>query len=105
MRLSLRPYSGALYYAKSKKEYERLHKEVFGGPDILTCAHEGRFAGGQGKDGMWTYLVYAKNTPALAHEFMHVAFHVFERCGMNPSDSGGEAFCYLVQQMMNDAKN
>jgi hypothetical protein len=58
----------------------------------------------QGKDGMWTYLVWGESPEVMAHEFAHVIFHVFERCGINPSDSGGEAFCYMLSQLMIDAK-
>ena len=102
-QLSLRPYSGKLYLAKSKKDYEKAHKKIFKDPDILSCQQDGRFTGGEGKDGNWIYLVYANNSATLAHEFCHVIFHVFEECGINPSDSGGEQFCYLLSQMMIDA--
>lgn len=102
--LSLRPYTGRLFLANTKAEYEKLHTELFNEPDILSCAQCGRFTGGDGKDGMWTYLVWAKATPQLAHELSHVIFHVFERAGMDPRDSGGEAFCYMLSQLMIDAK-
>lgn len=103
-KISLRPYHGNLYFTASAKEYERAHKRVFKTPDVLSCAQSGRFTGGEGKDGMWTYLVYAKSPHILAHEFAHVVFHVFERSGIDPRDSGGEAFCYMLSQMMLDAK-
>ena len=70
----------------------------------MTCAQAGRFTGGEGKDGMWTYLVWARETSQLAHELTHVLFHIWERCGMDPRDSGGEAFCYMLSQLMIDAK-
>lgn len=101
--LSLRPYHGRLFIAYSKKEYEAAHKKLFKTPDVLTCATCGRFTGGDGKDGMWTYLVWAEGKPQLAHELSHVLFHVFERCGMDPRDSGGEAFCYMLSQLMIEA--
>lgn len=101
--LSLRPYNGRVFYAKTKGEYEAAHKRLFKTPDVLHCAQEGRFAGGEGKDGLWTYLVFADQPHTLAHEFSHVVFHVFERCGIDPSDSAGEAFCYLLGQLVLDA--
>lgn len=103
-RLSLRPYSGNLYVAKSKKDYEKLHKKIFKTPDVLNCSQQGRFAGGEGHDGMWTYLIYAKDKPTLAHELSHAVLHVFERVGIDPRDSGGEPFCYMLSQLMLDAE-
>lgn len=101
--LSLRPYHGRLFIASSKKDYEAGHKRLFKTPDVLTCEQCGRFTGGEGKDGLWTYLVWAQDKPQLAHELAHVIFHVFERCGMDPRDSGGEAFCYMLSQLMIEA--
>ena len=103
-KLSLRPYHGNLYVTKSRKEYERQHKRLFKTPDVLSCAQAGRFNGGEGKDGMWTYLIFAKEPHVLAHELSHCIFHVFERCGMDPRDSAGEAFCYMLSQLLLEAK-
>ncbi len=102
--LSLRPYHGRLFVAYSRKEYEKAHVTVFKEPDVLTCAHEGRFAGGEGRDGMWTYLIWGKRQHNLAHELSHVVLHVFERCGIDPREGRGEPFCYLLSQLMLDAK-
>lgn len=101
--LTLRPYNGRLFFTRSKQAYEKAHKKLFRTPDVITCATAGRFNGGEGKDGMWTYVVLAPNAAIAAHEFAHVVFHVFERCGIAPSDSGGEAFCYMLSQLMIDA--
>ena len=102
-RLSLRPYHGNLYLASSKAEYAKLHKRLFKSVETISVAQAGRFVGGEGKDGMWTYLVWASNKSCLAHELCHVLFHVWERCGMNPSDSQGEQFCYMLSQLMLEA--
>ena len=102
--LSLRPYNGNLYVAGTKKAYEKAHKKLFRQPDVLTCAQAGRFTGGEGKDGMWTYLVWANSAATLAHELAHVVFHTLDRCGIDPRDSGGEAFCYMLSQLMIEAK-
>lgn len=101
--LSLRPYNGRLFFADTQADYLRAHKRVFKTPDVLTCATEGRFTGGQGADGLWTYLVWAETPHTLAHELSHVVLHVFERCGIDPRDANGEPFCYLLSQLMLDA--
>ncbi len=101
--LSLRPYHGRLWFASSREEYERTHQRIFREGDKLSCAQEGRFVGGEGKDGMWTYLVYAETFHTLAHEMSHVLLHTFERCGIDPRDAGGEPFCYMLSQLMLDA--
>lgn len=53
---------------------------------------------------MWTYLVWANKPHLLAHELSHVVFHVFKRCGIDPRKSTGEAFCYMLSQLMLEAK-
>ena len=102
--LSLRPYNGRLFIAKSAKDYEKAHKKLFKTPDVLSCAQQGMFTGGEGKDGLWTYLIWAKNHHSLAHEAAHCVLHVFERCGIDPISGNGEPFCYLLSQILIDAK-
>jgi hypothetical protein len=105
--LILRPYNGRLFLAKTVKEYERQHMALFKTPDILNCTQVGRFAGhftgGGGKDGIWTYLIWGNSVPQVAHELSHVILHVFERCGIDPRESNGEPFCYMLSQLFIDA--
>lgn len=103
-QISLRPYSGTLFVAKSADDYDRSHKKIFKSQDILNCSQAGRFAGGADANGEWTYLVYATKAHVMAHELAHVVLHVFKRCGLNPFDSDGEAFCYLLSQLMLEAQ-
>ena len=102
--LSLRPYHGRLFIAKNRKDYERGHVELFKTPDVLHCAQAGRFDGGEGKDGLWTYLIWATSTATLAHELAHAVLHTFERCGIDPREANGEPFCYMLSQLMLDAR-
>jgi hypothetical protein len=39
----------------------------------------------------------------LAHELSHCLLHVFERCGIDPIQAGGEPFCYMLSQLMMEA--
>ncbi len=102
IELSLRPYHGRLFFCRTQRDYLAAHKKLFATPDVLTCATEGKFSGGEGKDGMWTYLVWAEKHHTLAHELSHAVLHVFERCGMDPRESNGEPFCYLLSQLILD---
>jgi hypothetical protein len=102
--ISLRPYNGRLFVEKTKKGYEKAHSKIFKTPDILNCSQEGRFSGGEGKDGMWTYLVWGKSHHNLVHEISHVLLHVFERCGIDPREALGEPFCYMISQLMMDVR-
>jgi len=102
-KLSLRPYNGNLFVCRTQADYLRSHARVFRTPDVLTCATEGRFAGGEGHDGIWTYLVWAEKPHTLAHELSHVVLHLFERCGIDPREAGGEPFCYMLSQLMLEA--
>lgn len=101
--LSLRPYNGRLFVASTRKAYQKASLDLFSTPDILHCDQVGRFSGGEGKDGLWTYLVWADATPQWAHELSHVVLHVFERCGIDPREAGGEPFCYMLSQLMLEA--
>ena len=102
--LSLRPYHGRLFVAASRKDYEAQHARIFKTPDVLSCAQVGRFCGGQGRDGVWTYLVWGQDLPRQVHELSHVVLHVFERCGIDPREANGEPFCYLLHQLLVDLK-
>ena len=105
-KLSLRPYHGQLYIAKTIKEYETAHQQLFKIPDVLTCTQVvGRFSSGEGNNGMWTYLIWAKEPHVLAHEIAHVVLHVFKRCGIDPRKAGGEPFCYMLSQLLLEAKS
>lgn len=101
--LSLRPYNGKLWVAPSTKAYEQAHYRLFKAADVLACNQAGRFSAGAGKDGMWTYLVWADSPATMAHELSHVVLHTFERCGIDPIGAGGEPFCYLLSQLMFEA--
>jgi hypothetical protein len=101
--LSLRPYHGRLFVASSTVAYERAHQRIFKTPDVLNCEQEGRFSGGEGNDGMWTYLVWAEKPHTLAHELSHVVLHVFERCKIDPREGNGEPFCYMLSQLIFEA--
>lgn len=103
--LSLRPYHGRLFVAKTAKEYEKAHAELFKTPDVLiSYVQEGRFSGGEGNDGMWTYLTWGKYPHILAHELAHTVLHVFERCEIDPREGNGEPFCYMLSQLLLEAK-
>lgn len=102
--LSLRPYNGRLFFVKTRKQYESAHGKLFKRQDVLSCAQQGRFTGGEGRDGMWTYLVFADKPHTLAHEMAHAVLHLFERIGVDPRDSNGEPFCYLLSQLILEAK-
>lgn len=103
--LSLRPYNGRLYVCKGEKAYQRAHREIFGERDVppSSAGREGRFSGGCGPDGMWTYLIWYTSPHTLAHEISHAVLHTFERCGIDPREAGGEPFCYLLSQLILDA--
>jgi hypothetical protein len=102
--LSLRPYPGRLFVASTIKDYEKAHVKLFKTPDVLTCVQAGRFSGGEGKDGMWTYLIWGKKPHNLAHELAHTVLQVFQDCGIDPREGGGEPFCYMLSQLLLDAQ-
>ena len=102
--MSLRPYSGRAFFARTREDYETAHEVIFKTPDVLTCAQGGRFSGGEGRDGIWTYLLWATKPAYLAHELSHVVLHTFQRAGIDPRDAGGEPFCYMLSQLLMDVQ-
>lgn len=103
--LSLRPYHGRLFVAKTIKEYESAHAKLFKTPDVISCSQDGKMTGGCGRDGKWTYLVYGNMNNIIAHELSHVVLHVFERCGIDPREGNGEPFCYMLSQLIMEIGN
>jgi hypothetical protein len=104
IELSLRPYNGRLFIVTTRKAYIAAQEKLFDDREPLPIGCEGRFAGGKGKDGLWTYLVWANKPHTLAHELAHVVLHVFERCGIDPVSGNGEPFCYMLSQLILEAK-
>lgn len=101
--LSLRPYNGHLYYCTSREEYERANRDLLVSPDVLPSNANGRFCAEEGKDGEWTYIVWAVEPYAIAHEFAHVVLHVFERVGIEVVSGQDEPFCYMLGQLILDS--
>lgn len=103
--LSLRPYNGRLYVCSTERDYQKSHKQIFGERDVPLASRgiEGRFSGGCGEDGHWAYVVWYSSPHTLAHELSHCVLHVFERCGIDPREAGGEPFCYMLSQLMKEA--
>lgn len=106
-KLSLRPYNGNLYVTTTKSGYSKASIAVFkddGEPeDVIKDDMKGRMCIAEGHDGLWTYLVWAESPEAMAHELSHVVLHTFERCGINPVEAGGEPFCYMLGQLMEES--
>jgi hypothetical protein len=98
-KLSIKPLNGTIILCDSKEEYQAQYKRRFGKEIDLTVSL-GR-TDGDGNKGQ--YLVWASGKPQLSHEFAHVLFFVFDLCGINPSDSQGEMFCYHLSQLLIDA--
>lgn len=100
LELSLRPYPGRLLVALTKESYEETHQRVFGISDTLTDAQAGRFSIVEVPGAEWTFLIWASNPHTLAHELSHVVLDVFDRCGIDPREGGGEPFCYMLSQLI-----
>lgn len=104
-KLSLRPYNGNIWLCRSLKELRKLYAEQTGQPYPYQDDPEGgrfiRLICEQLPGTVW--LVYAKDTPALAHEFAHVLLHTFRVIGHDPREGDGEPFCYMLSQLMLEA--
>jgi hypothetical protein len=104
--LSLRPYFGTVKVCVTHSEYQREYKKLFGENDsALTEGKNGRMSGKYDeKTRCPIYVVWAKNRSYLAHELSHVILHVFELADIDPRAANGEPFCYMLSQLMLEAK-
>ncbi len=105
-RLSLRPYPGEiLLFGRldwMRGKYTALTGEHYPYRDE---PKGGRFIKIDNPDSSKiVYLVYGKAPHVLAHEFSHIILHTFEMCGIDPIASKGEPFCYMLSQLMLDAR-
>lgn len=97
--ISLSPYPGSVTICDTKKQYRKQHKKLFGyGVDF--DIKRGR-CDGDAKTG--NYLVYAEDNYLMVHEMCHVVMTLFDRIGVNPADSQGEAFCYMIEHLTREA--
>lgn len=98
-KLSLRPYPGEVWLCSTPDELKRRFKKHTG----ETFKAEIDEGGGITAFVSGIYLVYAADTPCLAHEFGHVLLDLFEFVGHNPTEGDGEPFCYLLGTLMEEA--
>lgn len=104
--LSLRPYLGEIWLAESLKELAALYKKQTGNKYPYTDDPTGgRFVKlERGHENETVWLVFAATSYALAHEFSHVLLHTFRLIGHDPREGDGEPFCYMLSQLLLDAK-
>ena len=105
-KLSLRPYHGEVWcftdLEEMRKAYKRVTKQAYPYTDD---PNGGRFILLEG-DALTnrTFFVFAKAPHCLAHELTHVLLIVFKTIGHDPREGDGEPFCYMLSQLMLEAR-
>lgn len=103
--LSLRPYHGEVRVCRSRKELRKQYRELIGSEYPYTDdPGGGRYVLVERKkltDRVW--LVWAATPHALAHEFAHVLLITCREIGHDPREGDGEAFCYMLSQLILEA--
>lgn len=99
-QISLAPYPGFVLITNSKEEYEGCHLRLFDQEDPIEEGTAGRVS--MMIDNQ--FVVYAKDELNLIHELSHVVFYLFKNIGINPSDSDGEAFSYMLCHLIKESK-
>lgn len=105
--LSLRPYPGEIKLFDDLKHFRAYYEAHTGEKYPYTDEPKGgryvRLEGnGTEMDAKW--LVYGRKPHVLAHEFTHILLQVWKRIGSEPHEGGGEPFCYMLSQLMLDAR-
>lgn len=98
-KLSLRPYVGTLYVARTRKAYEKAHVALFGEEDPLEDDTDGMFSTNTTEDGKLVYLAYAGSPHLWVHELSHVVIHLFEYLQNPITSDNSEPFCYLLHTL------
>jgi len=99
----LTPYPGTLYVTRVRKVFVAAHKKLYGDLGQLENDDGGRCVIGYNLNGCRSLLVYAENDACLVHELSHVVMSTLSFVGINPADSDGEAFCYLITHLYKEA--
>lgn len=101
---SLRPYPGKVVICSRRKDFYREHRQRFGCKHDPLGTRKGRMIGQlDQEEKRMVYLVWADSPAVMSHELAHVILDVFEMVGIDPISGNGEAFCYLLSQLMQDA--
>lgn len=102
--LSMAPYPAVILLTDDRKEFYRVYKRMTG------YAYNGGHAQGTmcrmekpDSDKKYVFLVHAKGTPTLAHEFSHAILDVFDIAGIDPISANGEPFAYMMSHLMETA--
>jgi hypothetical protein len=94
------PYKRSVYLVTDRKTLGQCQQ--FMGEDIWDASRSGGVTMKMvhPKYGEMFFLgVFDGRLSTLAHECAHAVFMVLERVGIEPTDSHGEAFCYLLEDM------
>lgn len=104
--ISLRPYPGRIKLFRDlthmRAYYEAHTGEKYPYQDEPTGGRYIRLEAKVEKDTVW--LVYARKPHVLAHELTHILLQLWNRIGAHPADGNGEPFCYMLSQLMIEAK-
>jgi hypothetical protein len=102
--ISLRPYSGEIRYFIRLKKFQKYYTQLTGDEYIWNDDIEGGrfFALTKDSDGSPLYLIYAKSPDVLVHELTHCLLLQWELQGMKPKSGKGEAFCYMLGQLVKE---
>ena len=104
--LSLRPYMGEVWVCSTheslRKAYKKHTKTAYPYQDD---PGGGRYVWLQGNRPVdHVFLVWAATPHALAHEVGHVLLKTFSEIGHDPREGDGEPFCYMLSQLLLEAR-
>jgi hypothetical protein len=96
VEIRLIPYRHTLFFVDSPKKMARCCPHV--GEIPSDCAGM-TIACTCGGGAVFIVGVFNKRLDTLVHELAHAVMLLFQHIGMNPADSGGEAFAYMQQYL------
>jgi hypothetical protein len=104
-KLDLRPYHGMIWLCTTEelhKAYKRLCKSPYPYQDPKDGGRYVKVTYDIPAQTIW--LVWASDFAYLAHEFSHVLLQTFGTVGHDPTVGDGEPFCYMLSQLLLEAR-
>ena len=93
-------YGGLVYLFRSEAVMNKAlnYLNFEGNNDVVG----GRCMQLKASDGAALYLVgwYTKDFSTLVHECGHLAMYILERAGIDARHDSGEAYCYLIEELV-----
>lgn len=99
-RFNVPIYGGAVYLFRTAKKLNQARAYLK--LAAISGAVDGQCLSLESSDGTVCYFVgwYSDKLSVLVHEAGHLAMYIMERAGIDVRNDVGEAYCYLIEELV-----